>query len=66
MFASKNRIKNAGRLNISYTDIEIKQLEKFSYQSVWLDETISGVDMAIENIRKIDNGLNFFTERINI
>ena len=59
LFASKNRIKRVGKLNISYNNIEIKQHQKLCYLGAWLDETMSVVDMALENIRKINNRLRF-------
>ena len=50
---------NLFTLNISYNNVEIKQHQKMSYLGLLLDETLSGTDMALETIRKINNRLKF-------
>ena len=42
LFGSKLKLKNAGKLNITYNGIKIRQYSKVTYLGYLLDETISG------------------------
>ena len=59
LFSSKRKLKNAGKFNIMYNGIEIKQYSKATYLSYFLDETMSGESMALKNIKKINQKLKF-------
>ena len=54
LFSSKLNFKNAGKLNIMYNGIEIKQYSKVTYLGCLLDETMSGESMALKTIKKIN------------
>ena len=58
LFGSKLKLKNAGKLNIMYNGIEIKQYSKVTYLGCLLEETMSGKSMALKTIKKI-NQLKF-------
>ena len=58
LFGSKLKLKNAGKLNIMYNGIEIKQYSKVTYLGCLLEETMSGESMALKTIKKI-NQLKF-------
>ena len=58
-FSSKRRAKNIRQLNIKYKDINIKQHSKVTYLGCVLDETMSGVPMALKVINKINGKLKF-------
>ena len=51
LFGSKHKIKNAGKLNIMYNGIEIKQYSKVTYLGCLLDEKMSGEFMALKTIK---------------
>ena len=59
LFGSKHKLKNAGKLNIMYNRIEIKQYSKVTYLGCLLDETMSGESMALKTIKKINQKLKF-------
>ena len=42
LFGSRQKLKNAGKLNIMYNEIEIKQYSKVTYFGYLLHETMSG------------------------
>ena len=46
LFGSKLKLKNAGKLNIMYNGIEIKQYSKLAYLGCLLDDTMSEESMA--------------------
>ena len=54
LFGSKQKLKNAGKLNIMYNGIEMKQYSKGTYLGCLLDETMSGERMALKTIKKIN------------
>ena len=58
LFGSKLKLKNAGKLNIMYNKIEIKQYSKVTYLGCLLDETMSGESIALKTIKKINQKLN--------
>ena len=60
LFVSKLKLKNAGKLNVMYNGIEIKQYSKVTYLGRLLDETMLGESMALETIKKINQKLKFF------
>ena len=60
LFGSKLKLKNAGKLNIMYNGIEIKQYSKVTYLGWLLDETMSGESMALKTIKKIYQKLKVF------
>ena len=49
LFGSKHKLKNAGKLNIIYNEIEIKQYSKVTYLGCLQDETMSEESMALKN-----------------
>ena len=53
-FGSKLKLKNAGKLNITYNGIEVKQYSKVTYWGCLLDETMFGESMAWKTIKKIN------------
>ena len=50
LFGSELKLKNAGKLNIMYNGIEIKQYSKVTYLGCLLDETMSGESMTLKTI----------------
>ena len=58
-FRFEAKVKNAGKLNIMYHGIEIKQSSKVTYLDCLLDETMSGESMTLETIKKINLKLKF-------
>ena len=52
LFSSKLKLKNAGKLNIMYNGIEIKQYSKVAYLGCLLDEAMSGESMALKTSKK--------------
>ena len=63
LFVGKNKIKSLGKLNICFNNIEIKKHQKMSYLGLLLDETLSGMDMALKTIWKINNRLKFLRRK---
>ena len=59
LFGSKRKIKNAGKLEISFNNIEIKQYSSLTYLGCILDDTMSGEAMATKTIKKINSKLKF-------
>ena len=59
LFASKHKIKRAGKLEISYNNIEIKQYSALTYLGCILDDTMSDEAMATKTIKKINSRLKF-------
>ena len=59
LFASKRRAKNIRQLNIKYKAINIKRHSQVTYLGCVVDETMSGVPMALEFINKINGKLKF-------
>ena len=62
-FGSKLKLKNAGKLNITYNGIEIKQHSKGTYLGCLLDETMSGKSMALRTIKKIIKKIKFLCRK---
>ena len=58
-FASKQKMKRAGKLEISFNNIEIKQYSSLTYLGCILDNTLSGEAMATKTIKKINARLKF-------
>ena len=52
LFGSKRKLKNAGKLNIMYNGIEIKQYSKVTYLGCLLDKRMSGESIALKTIKK--------------
>ena len=52
LFGSKLKLKNAGKLNIMYNGIEIKQYSKVTYLGCLLDKRMSGESIALKTIKK--------------
>ena len=63
LFASKQKIKHAGKLEISFNNIEIKQYSSLTYLGCILDNTLSGEAMAIKSIKKINARLKFLQRK---
>ena len=59
VFASKQKLKKIGKLNITYNNKEIKQFSKLSYLGNILEESMSGESMALSVLHKINSRLNF-------
>ena len=59
LFGSKLKLKNAGKLNIMYNEIEIKEYSKVTYLGCLLDEEISEESMELKTIKKINQKLIF-------
>ena len=59
LFASKNKIKKMGKLNINHGNINIKQHSKVTYLGCILDEDLSGESMATKVLGKINAKLRF-------
>ena len=56
---SKLKLKNGGKLNIMYNEIELKQYSKVTYLGWLLDETMSGESMALKTIKTRNQILKF-------
>ena len=54
LFTSKQKMKRAGKLEISLKNIEIKQYSSLTYLGCILDNTLSGEAMATKTIKKIN------------
>ena len=65
LFASKQKMKRAGKLEISFNNIEIKQYSSLTYLGCILDNTLSGEAMAIKTIKKINARLKFLHRKMN-
>ena len=52
-------MKRAGKLEISFNNIEIKQYSLLTYLGCILDNTLSGEAMATRTIRKINARVKF-------
>ena len=61
LFASKQKMKRAGKLEISFNNIESKQYSSLTYLGCILDNTLSGEAMATKTIKKINARLKFLT-----
>ena len=59
LFATKNKIKKLGKLDIQHGDIKIKQHSKVTYLGCILDENMSGDSMATKVLGKINSKLRF-------
>ena len=59
LFASKQKMKRAGKLEISFNNIEIKQDSSLTYLACILDNTLSGEAMATKTIKKNNARLKF-------
>ena len=60
----KLKLKSAGKLNIMYNGIELKQYSKVTYLGCLVDETISGESMVLKTIQKINQKFSFYIEKI--
>ena len=59
LFSTKNRKRKIGTLDIQYGNVKIKQYSKVTYLGCELDESLSGVAMALKVINKINGRLKF-------
>ena len=66
LFATEFNIKKVRKLNIKYGDIQIMRHSKVTYLGCILDETMSGVTMALSVINKINNKLKFLYQKKQI
>ena len=57
--STKNRKRKIGTLDIQYGNVKIKQYSKVTYLGCELDESLSGVAMALKVINKINGRLKF-------
>ena len=60
----KLKLKSAGKLNIMYNGIELKQYSKVTYLGCLVDETMSGESMVLKTIQKINKKFSFYIEKI--
>ena len=60
----KLKLKSAGKLNIMYNGIELKQYAKVTYLGCLVDETMSGESMVLKTIQKINQKFSFYIEKI--
>ena len=60
----KLKLKSAGKLNIMYNGIELKQYSKVTYLGCLVDETMSGESMVLKTIQKINQKFSFYIEKI--
>ena len=63
LFGTKRKLRKAGKLNITYQGIDIKQNSQVTHLGCILDETMSGVTMAYKTIKKINSTLNYLRLR---
>ena len=66
LFATEFNIKKVRKLNIKYGDIQIIRHSKVTYLGCILDETMSGVTMALSVINKINDKLKFLYQKKQI
>ena len=59
LFVNKYKLKQTGKLNITYNDINIKQHSKVKYLGCILDETLNGESMALTVLKKVNSKLKF-------
>ena len=59
LFTSKRKFTNARKLNVRYKNIKIKQHSEITYLGCVLDETLSGENMALKGLNKINGKLKF-------
>ena len=59
-FGTKRKFKKAGKLNITYQGIDIKQNSQVTYLGCILDETMSGEPMAYKTIQKFFLGSTIY------
>ena len=60
LFASKMKVRKIDNLNIIYNDITIKQHTNVKYLGCILDETLSGEQMALHVLGKVNSKLKVF------
>ena len=60
----KLKLKSAGKLNIMYNGIELKQYSKVTYLGCLVDETMSGESMVLKTIQKINQKFSLYIEKI--
>ena len=63
LLASKQKIKRAGKLEIPFNNIEIKQYSSLTYLGCILDNTLSCEAMATKTIKKINARLKFLQRK---
>ena len=66
LFGSKLKLKNAGKLNIMYNEIEIKEYSKVTYLGCLLDEEMSEESMELKAIKKNKSKINIFTQEKSV
>ena len=60
LFTSKNKKgKYGNNLNINYRNIEIKQYSNVSYLGCILEDTLSGENMALKIVKKVNSRIRF-------
>ena len=59
LFATKRKLRKAGKLNITYQGIDNKQNSQVTYLGCILDETMSCEPMAYKTIKKVKSRLNY-------
>ena len=61
LFASTHKKKKVLKLNVTYTNIQIKHHSKATYLGCTLDETISGESMVLKVMNKINSRIKIST-----
>ena len=56
---TKRKLRKAGKVNITYRGIDIKQNPQVTYLGCILDEIMPGEPIAHKNIKKTNSTLNF-------
>ena len=56
---TKRKVRKAGKLNITYQSLNIKQNSQVTYLDCIYDETMSGEPMAYKTKKKINSRLNY-------
>ena len=59
LFSTKNRKRKIGTVDIQYGDVKIKQYSKVTYLGCEFDERLSGENMALIVINKINGRFKF-------
>ena len=62
LFSPRNLRKNADPLNIKRDEVIFKQYPTAEYLGYFLDNTLSGEEMALKVLKKVNGRLRFFIQ----
>ena len=65
LFASKRKLKTRNCLNIVCNNIQIKSVDNVKYLGAYLDQSLSGVTMAKNVLKKVNGRLKFLYRQCN-